>query len=278
MKNTLLNLPIYYMTVFTIPIYVAKQLESMQNRFLWEDVDGKKTYHLVSWKEVKDPIRSLGLGLRSLTTMNKDLHDKWIWSYLNEDNSLWKKIIDIKLMRKDCNGKLTLANRPHGLSLWRGIMAIYNRVFECTRWEVGNSTKVSFWQDTWCGEVNLMSRFPKIFAIARDKHILLGEAFSVPDHRVYTVSVSRHLNDWEVEEFESLLSLMSTVQLSDNRDRLCWTLRKNKSFSVSSLYRNLNTCRAAGNDCFHIKSYGRLLPSKGFVFRLGSVQGAHINY
>lgn len=158
-KSTLSNLPIYYMLVFTIPVYVAKQLESIQNRFLWGDVDGKRAYHLVNWEEVKCPTRLGGLGLRSLTTMNKALHEKWIGRYLNEDSSLWKKIIDIKWMRKECSGNLTSVNRPHGLSLWRGIMAMHSRVLDFTRWEVGNGNKIWFRQDTWCGELNLMSKF-----------------------------------------------------------------------------------------------------------------------
>lgn len=35
-----------------------------------------------------------------------------------------------------------------GLSLWRGIMAICNKVLDCTRWEVGNGNKIYLWQDS----------------------------------------------------------------------------------------------------------------------------------
>lgn len=56
-----------------------------------------------------------------------------------------------------------------------------------------------------------MSEFPNIFAIARDKYILLGDAFTITDCRACTISVYKNLNDWEIEEFEKFLSLMSTV-------------------------------------------------------------------
>jgi len=76
--------------------------------------------------------------------MNKALHGKWIWRYLNGDDSLWKKIIEIKWAIKDYNGNLTLVNRAHDLSLWRGIMDMYSRVLDCIRSEVGNCNKIRF--------------------------------------------------------------------------------------------------------------------------------------
>jgi len=83
-----------------------------------------------------------------------------------------------------------------------------------------------------------MSKFPNVFAIAREKNILLGDAFSNTECKTCPISVSRYFNDWEVEKFEIFLSFMNTVQLNASKDKICWTLRKNKSFSVSSLYNN----------------------------------------
>lgn len=70
-KNTLSNLPTYYRSVLTIPTKVAKILESIQCRFLWEDEENKKKFHLINWEEVKTPISSGGFGLRFLKTLIK---------------------------------------------------------------------------------------------------------------------------------------------------------------------------------------------------------------
>lgn len=51
-KNTLSNIPIYYLSAFTILVKDAKKLESMC-RFLWGDDDDRKKYLLLNWKEVK---------------------------------------------------------------------------------------------------------------------------------------------------------------------------------------------------------------------------------
>lgn len=41
-RSTLVNLPIYYIFLMTIPIKVAKKLESIQCGFLWGDLEDRK--------------------------------------------------------------------------------------------------------------------------------------------------------------------------------------------------------------------------------------------
>lgn len=73
LKCTLTNLPIYYLSTLTIPVKVAKRLESIQCRFLWGDDMDKRRFHLVNWDEVKKPASSGGLGIKSLVQMNAAL-------------------------------------------------------------------------------------------------------------------------------------------------------------------------------------------------------------
>lgn len=94
-------------------------------------------------------------------------------------------------------------------------MRIYNKVLEYIRWDVGNGNRIRFWQDAQVGKTSLLSRFPNIFAFAKDKHILLRDAFSGIDHRVCSISVCKNLNDWKIEDYDGFLSLMSSVQLND---------------------------------------------------------------
>lgn len=41
-KSTSSNLPVYNLYVLTIPVQIAKQIESIQNRFLWGYSDNKE--------------------------------------------------------------------------------------------------------------------------------------------------------------------------------------------------------------------------------------------
>lgn len=50
---------------------VANRLESLQRNFLWRITEDKRMNHLVAREEVKKPLKSGGLGLRSLVKANK---------------------------------------------------------------------------------------------------------------------------------------------------------------------------------------------------------------
>lgn len=65
----------------------------------------------MKWEEVKHPVKLGGLGLRSLTVLNKSTSWKMGLGYWNEKNSLWKKIIDAKWVGRGTDGSFTLANK-----------------------------------------------------------------------------------------------------------------------------------------------------------------------
>lgn len=95
-KNTLSNLPIYWMSRISMSVSVAKKLEALQCRFLWGDSDEKRSYHFVAWGEVKKPICEGELGMRSMLEMNRVLEGKWIWQFMNERDAFWRRIIEKK--------------------------------------------------------------------------------------------------------------------------------------------------------------------------------------
>lgn len=113
----------------------------IQCRFLWGDVDGRRKFHLVVWKELKKPIALDGLGIRLLVEMNEALQGKWLWSFMIEEDVLWRKIIAAKFGVEE-NGWFTCAAlQSHGKSLWKRIGARKMRFQHCMRWKVGTVTK-----------------------------------------------------------------------------------------------------------------------------------------
>lgn len=47
-------------------------------------------------KKLKLPKEGGGVGIKKLRLMNKSLHAKWIWRYDNEENALWRRIVNHK--------------------------------------------------------------------------------------------------------------------------------------------------------------------------------------
>ncbi|XP_028115366.1 uncharacterized protein LOC114313201 [Camellia sinensis] len=87
------NLPLYYMSIFRIPVGVAKEIENVQANFLWEDTEVRRKVHIVKWKELTINKAKGGLGIHDIRIVNSCLLLKWWWRFGFEKNALWKNLI-----------------------------------------------------------------------------------------------------------------------------------------------------------------------------------------
>lgn len=71
---------------------------------------------------------------------------------------------------------------------------------------------------------------------------------------ICSVGVSRHLNDWELAEYENFLLMMATVHLVDKEDRIRWKLNKSGRFTVSYFYRYLTSGNGLGSNTFSFRT------------------------
>lgn len=69
-------------------------------------------------------------------------------------------------------------------------------------------------EDDWVGECKLQDWFLRIFAITMEKDLVVEKAYSVAgEERVWDVQLFRNLNDWEVDEYNEMLSRLSQYQI-----------------------------------------------------------------
>ena len=104
--------------------------------------------------------------------------------------------------------------------------------------EVGNRHKVRFWEDVWCGETPLCSSFPSLYEVASSKGDKVADQSEVTGTRGgWNFRFERHFNDWELEEAQRFICIVSTKSLSPlSVDRLRWNGAKDIMFSVKSSY------------------------------------------
>ena len=90
-KSVISTIPTYFLSVFKMPMGVAKKIEKLQMGFLWGDGVIKRKLHAVSWGEVCKRKSKGGLGIGRILDKNKAMMVKWIWRFSKEDQSLWRR-------------------------------------------------------------------------------------------------------------------------------------------------------------------------------------------
>ena len=70
------SIPIYYLSLFKMPIGVARSLEQLMRNFLWEGSEEGEKDHLIRWELVARSKDKGGLGLGNLVERNKALLGK----------------------------------------------------------------------------------------------------------------------------------------------------------------------------------------------------------
>ncbi|RVW77597.1 LINE-1 reverse transcriptase-like [Vitis vinifera] len=140
-KSTLASMPLYQLSLFRMPKGVARRLEKLQRDFLWGGGSTERKAHLVSWEKV---------------------------------DGMWKRVLVAKYGQEDFGWRTKKANGAFGVGLWKEIMKEADWCWNNMTFKVGKGTKIRFWKDTWCGDVELARRFPQLFSVAAQKVPLWG--------------------------------------------------------------------------------------------------------
>ncbi|KAK1258937.1 hypothetical protein QJS04_geneDACA020242 [Acorus gramineus] len=78
-QSVLSNLPIYFLSLFSVPKGILRALEGIRRRFLWNRAKGNsRRVHLVKWDKVCRGRKEGGTGILNMADMNKALLLKWL--------------------------------------------------------------------------------------------------------------------------------------------------------------------------------------------------------
>jgi hypothetical protein len=241
-KSTLSNLPTYFLSLFPIPVDVARRLEKIQRDFLWSGLGEEFKYHLVSWSKICDPISNGGLVIQNLQRFNQALLGKWLWRYGSDHEALWRQVVDAKYGSMWGGWCSKEVRGTYGVSLWKNIRKEWGSFSMHLCWKVGNGIRIRFWHDRWCGEAPLKMSFPDLFSIARDKDAAIADIMSFgPSGLHWDLSFSWNVHDWELESLTSFMDLIYATSLNGmGEDCLCWDCPSNHTFAVKKYYHSLS--------------------------------------
>nr|GEV20710.1 RNA-directed DNA polymerase, eukaryota [Tanacetum cinerariifolium] len=128
LKSVLGSTPIYYMSMFIVPMHVINKLESIRSH-LFNGVDPNvRNTSFIKRDNVLASKEKGGLGVSSFFSINRALIFKWIWGFRSQSNSLWSRVI--KALHGE-DGKLDQPFKSNFTSNWADIIrsdpSLYNK-------------------------------------------------------------------------------------------------------------------------------------------------------
>ena len=81
----------------------------------------------------------------------------------------WRSILVAKYGSSRGGWRSCDITEPHGVGLWKFIYMGWSTLKRHFRFELGVGSRISFWEDVWCGQRSLKDTFPGLFSIARFK-------------------------------------------------------------------------------------------------------------
>ncbi|KAL9687275.1 hypothetical protein QQ045_031674 [Rhodiola kirilowii] len=182
-KAALSNLPVYYASLFKMPVQVVAQLERIQRRFLWGSNDEVRKIHYVKWEKLQRPKSCGGLGIQGMAEKNASLLARWWWRLVSSRDGLWRKMILEKYKFKDCYNLEEINTQDRKISKsWKDILEVVKGSSEVgqafregLQVKLGNGSKLRFWDDTWLGDSPLKVSYKKLWSLASNKKAKVKE-------------------------------------------------------------------------------------------------------
>jgi hypothetical protein len=128
----------------------------------------------------------------------------------------------------------------HGMGFWKFISNEWHRFSTHIKLILGDGSRISFWEEKWCGGLSLLELYPGLYSIASNKMASIADnADLVSGSCKWNVSFIRALNDWEVEELASFYSLLYSFKLVGGNDKIWWVPNRKGKFEVRSFYNEI---------------------------------------
>ncbi|XP_022003175.1 uncharacterized protein LOC110900598 [Helianthus annuus] len=247
----------YWASVFILPARVIKEIERRMRRFLWNAGNQGTPRSKVAWKTVCLPKDEGGLGIRSISDVNKALMTAHVWSIINNRQSLWVQwIYSHKLKGRSLWDIQSRGNMSWG---WRKILAIRTLIRPYFWKSVKSGSHTNAWSDNWCTYSPLRS-----FITPRS---IAGAGFtlqSTVDELVDENGQWRWPQAWY--DLYPVLINLSVPQLNNNmEDRLMWKDADGKDGHFST-WKAWNNIRNRENRVFWAPMvwFGQCIPRHSF--------------
>ena len=102
-----------------------------------------------------------------------------------------------------------------GVRLWKDNRREALQLKKDCKLILGEGDRIRFWEDIWCGENPLCTSFPTLYVVVASKGAKVGEGWETTrGGGGWNMRFIRPFNNWELEETQRLISLISSKNFS----------------------------------------------------------------
>lgn len=179
-RLTLLNcilssIPFYYIFLFQMPKSVVSRIGKMLRRFFGKEEEGRWRLHTVRWETICRSKAAGGLWVRDLALMNQALLSKWQWRYSQAKEDLLRQIVCEHYGSTTQDWGTDNNNRAGKSGIWLRISSFCLEFWDNISYKVNAGTRILFWRQVWLGEIQLCSRYPRLFRNCMNKEVKIAE-------------------------------------------------------------------------------------------------------
>ena len=167
-------------------------------------------------------------------------------------------------------------NGPYGVGLWININREWPSFLRYILYNIGDGSRVKFWQDRWCGETSLAVSYPELFRFCRDKEASVAALMKYNNGvLVWDINFLRGVHAQELEAMSGFLDTIYGSSIKGfGEDKMCWKPSRDKRFKVNDCYRILV---GFTDFCFPWKSiWKQKIPSRVVFFVFTAALGKYL--
>ncbi|KAJ4812133.1 RNA-directed DNA polymerase (reverse transcriptase)-related family protein [Rhynchospora pubera] len=253
-SSVLSAIPIFFMSVFRLHVWVLKAIDKLRRNFLWGRAYGPSNgIPLLAWDRVCLPKSLGGFGILNLKLLNIALLMKWLWRLSAQPTSQWSVIANLLISNK--NRLSPLSWTSNGSFFWKDLLQLRHLFAISTTTALANGKSTLFWFDNWgLGHLHFFNSLPKPLKPFSTVHKCVSDPWST-----FPAPFTSEINN-------ALQYLQSLPLHCNNPDQLLWKWDSSGLFSVKSAYRMLVS---AGKITFPCPSIWKVhLPPSIQVFAL----------
>ena len=129
-----------------------------------------------------------------------------------------------------------------GVRVWKSIISGWLDFSKFLRFDVGDGTRIKFWEDVWCRGCSLKEAFPELYSFSQTREFFLLEVMHFSNGRLHwNIRFYRPPQDWESELLDFFwVELYSRNVRGVGDDKLCWKPTMRRGFEVQGFYHSLS--------------------------------------